>query len=186
MLADAPGSRLGRIPTKLTQANRRAAHTLRQRLPRMPKGQLSLPRACEACGAILGQGKPRYCDACRPQRQAEVTSALVASAHARLTELRAKGQDPSTTPETKAKIGAKIADRSLEAVIWNVSHARPDPRVWVEEILPMIRGASLTKMAAATGLSKSYCSVVRSGLKMPHPRHWESLRAIPNSTRTLS
>jgi hypothetical protein len=30
----------------------------------------------------------------------------------------------------------------------------------------------------ATGLSHHYCSLIRLGKKVPHPRHWETLRHV--------
>ncbi len=62
---------------------------------------------------------------------------------------------------------------------WNAEHpVKPDPRIFRDEILPELTNVSLGEMAAATGLSKAQCSAIRRGLKVPHPRHWESLAGL--------
>ncbi len=33
-------------------------------------------------------------------------------------------------------------------------------------------------MAEATGLTCAYCSMIRRGLYVPHPRHWGVLREL--------
>lgn len=39
----------------------------------------------------------------------------------------------------------------------------------------MLQDVSLGMMAKATGLSEQYCSLIRRGEYVPHPRHWASL-----------
>jgi hypothetical protein len=29
-----------------------------------------------------------------------------------------------------------------------------------------------------TGLSRTYCGMIRRGVRVPHPRHWEALRDL--------
>jgi hypothetical protein len=59
---------------------------------------------------------------------------------------------------------------------------RPDPAVFRSEILPDLRHRSIGELVAATGLSEHYCSLIRLGKKIPHPRHWE---AFVQATRSL-
>lgn len=40
-----------------------------------------------------------------------------------------------------------------------------------------LQGVPLSAMMRATGLSLRYCSLIRRGLAVPHPRHWAALRA---------
>jgi hypothetical protein len=46
------------------------------------------------------------------------------------------------------------------------------------EILPGLHEATIARLAAATGLSAHYCSLIRLGKRVPHPRHWETLRSL--------
>jgi hypothetical protein len=50
--------------------------------------------------------------------------------------------------------------------------------MFTSEILPGLRDVHVSTMAAATGLSEVYCSLIRLGKKVPHPRHFETLRAV--------
>jgi hypothetical protein len=59
---------------------------------------------------------------------------------------------------------------------WEVANGNTelDEAAFTIEILPKIRGVSLS----ATRLSPQHCSPIRRGLKVPHPRHWESLTRL--------
>jgi hypothetical protein len=50
--------------------------------------------------------------------------------------------------------------------------------VFTREVLPVLRGATISQLVAATGLSEHYCSLIRLGKRVPHPRHWEALRGV--------
>jgi hypothetical protein len=54
----------------------------------------------------------------------------------------------------------------------------PDQEIFRSEILPGIGDVSLGQMVNATGLKKRYCSRVRKGECVPHPRHWEALLSL--------
>jgi hypothetical protein len=51
-------------------------------------------------------------------------------------------------------------------------------QVFKHEILPGLRDVPLSIIARATGFSRGYCSFIRRGVRIPHPRHWEALRKI--------
>jgi hypothetical protein len=53
-----------------------------------------------------------------------------------------------------------------------------DPAVFEEEIRPKLETVSLLKTMKATGLSRTYCGIIRRGVRIPHPRHWEALRGL--------
>jgi hypothetical protein len=52
-----------------------------------------------------------------------------------------------------------------------------DPTVFMTEIWPRLRELEDIDLMNATGLSAYYCSQIRLGQKIPHPRHWDTLRA---------
>lgn len=62
--------------------------------------------------------------------------------------------------------------------VWDQDNERPDPAVFTRDILPIIRDVPLRKLQVATGLSIRYCSFIRRGVRVPHPRHWEKFRQI--------
>lgn len=65
----------------------------------------------------------------------------------------------------------------------NRSWAREDPgrrdEAWFKrEIAPKLDAFSLKEIAEATGLSLAACSRIRTGARVPHPRHWDGLVAL--------
>lgn len=46
------------------------------------------------------------------------------------------------------------------------------------EIEPTLDAFSLKEIAAATGLSLAACLRIRSGARVPHPRHWDALQQL--------
>ena len=47
---------------------------------------------------------------------------------------------------------------------------------------PKLKTVSLLVTMRATGLSRTYCGMIRRGVRVPHPRHWEAFRGL---VRTL-
>jgi hypothetical protein len=62
----------------------------------------------------------------------------------------------------------------------------PDPGTFTQEILPGLRRIAVSKLAAATGPSEHYCSLIRLGKKVPHPRHWEAFRRVGSATEAAT
>ena len=54
--------------------------------------------------------------------------------------------------------------------------------MWVNhhplEIRPKLKTVSLLETMQATGLSRTHCGMIRRGVRIPHPRHWEALLAL--------
>ena len=46
------------------------------------------------------------------------------------------------------------------------------------EIRPKLKTVSLLETMRATGLSRTYCGMIRRGVRVPHPRHWEALQCL--------
>jgi hypothetical protein len=53
-----------------------------------------------------------------------------------------------------------------------------DPAIFEKEIRPKLGSVSLLETMRATGLSRTYCGMIRRGVRVPHPRHWEALRDL--------
>lgn len=63
-------------------------------------------------------------------------------------------------------------------------HPKPDlisapPGEFRRRILPNLKTVPIEKMARGTGLSVRYCSLIRRGLYVPHPRHRSTFLAGP-------
>ncbi len=54
------------------------------------------------------------------------------------------------------------------------------------EIQPRLPQLPLSALAAATGLSLSACSRIRSGKLVPHQRHWDALSQLAARRMQLS
>lgn len=55
---------------------------------------------------------------------------------------------------------------------------RTRQRLFRREILPGLLGLPAKTLMDATGLSRRYCLLIRSGRRVPHPKHWDKLREI--------
>jgi hypothetical protein len=151
--------------THLTQNSRRYAKgkpKIRIVLPQRP------PHICETCGGNV-TGKHRYCNRCkvavtskamieaakkgRPQSHNSKAEAKRAKSR-RLHFAAQKSWDPSTQPE------------------WLSEHA------YREKIQPQLSSLTISAMRSVLGVSKGYATNVRSGKRIPHPRHWEVLAQL--------
>jgi hypothetical protein len=95
------------------------------------------------------------------------------------SELRAHGKDPAHGGAAGLKRGRTIAKRMREAAEFDKEVSEvPSANIFRNEILPALQPVPVRMMAEATGLTRQYCSMVRRGLYVPHPRHWETLREI--------
>jgi CRISPR-associated endonuclease Cas1 len=168
-----------RVPsrTPLTGAHHRAAWDERlpdrkQHRPRLefPK----LPSTCRDCGAPLPDRRRRYCDECRAKRFADQAPAARQRAGEVLAQLRADQRDPAHGGKAAQLRGSKNA--AHQAAVQGWKGERPDPEVFRSEILPGLRHVPIAELVTATGLSEHYCSLIRLGKKVPHPRHWPALR----------
>jgi len=179
MLAAASASAV-KVPTCLTQANRRAAQGSTREKTGGNGQAVRVSRTCPGCGVRLPRGRT-HCDDCLPEQRQEQLDVLMKAGPDALARLRAEGRDPTQTPEAKRKLGRVNARRRKEAAQWDGGNERPDPEVFTREILPLLQHVTLRKMMQATGLSLRYCSRIRRGY-VPHARHWESLSRIDSET----
>jgi CRISPR-associated endonuclease Cas1 len=174
--------KLERLPTPLTEANRRADRARRHGRP----GAASLGRTvkpqprCKRCGGELPTRDRTYCDDCLPHHQREQYQAFVAAGRASRERNQATGADRSHGGVAGRRRAATMAGRQRERREWEAaSDARAaEPLVFELEVLPLIQELPLAELVRATGLSRGYLAQVRRGERVPHPRHWSKLRAI--------
>ena len=124
----------------------------------------------------LGDRRRRYCETCRADQLRQQGPAARQRAGEVLARLRAEQQDPAHGGRAAALRGTKNAAHQAAVRAWQGQ--RPDPEVFRSEILPGLRQARLGELAAATGLSEHYCSLIRLAKRVPHPRHWSALRTL--------
>lgn len=90
--------------------------------------------------------------------------------------LRAEQRDPAHGGRAAQIRGAKNSAHQRAVSAW--VGEKPDPEVFRTEILPRLRPCAIDELVEATGLSEHYCSLIRLGKRVPHPRHWASLRHL--------
>ena len=187
--ADGPGSKVDRLPTHLTQANRSAGRNRlrRQSLPVPASGSPRLERPiCRGCGAAVGRDRS-WCDSCHPEMKMQAALDGLTAARAKRADLRKMSHDPAASAAANAQRNASLRRRQAEEREWDRSNAaEADPTRFGREVLPAIQGAPVRRLAALTGLSVSYCALIRRGLHTPHPRWWEVLRQAGEHIRALA
>lgn len=137
-----------------------------------------LPPACQACGMILPDHDRAYCDACLPERRQEQATEWAAASRAKLAVRRATGTDPAHGGTAGIRRGRANAAHVARGHDWQRGHDSPPDARFTTDILPGLHAVPLQTMAAATGLTRGYCSFIRRGLRVPHPRHWATLATL--------
>jgi hypothetical protein len=176
-LAKARGSRIDRLPTPLTNANRLAGRDPMRRRHRQSRAPKPLP-PCKTCGGEVPHPDRDYCHTCLPDYQREqFEHRFSGSGLAKLEQLKNDGLDPTHGGEARAKRGATNRVRKAEVRDWERQYGKlVDLTVFQREILPRIQNVPLSRLVKATGLSLRYVSQIRRGERVPHPRHWQALR----------
>src|SRR5262249_12557013 len=107
---------------------------------------------------------PGVCDTCLPERRGAAG-----------TIGRRRPKDAPTDADWTA---GRQARREAARYWEEVTASEPGDRSVFELIRARLRNVPIGVIAAATGLSQSYCSRIRNGPVTPHPRHWLTLRSI--------
>jgi hypothetical protein len=154
--------------------------------PVAPKAVRSVPiataaNACRSCGAKLTIRKRLFCDQCLPDRREEAQRTVIpgfqAAGPAKIAAMRATGHDPTTTREAQRRRAATASKQRKAVAAWrdDGSLDRIDFR---RDILPKLQNLPVRVIAEAMGASISHGSKVRSGLLVPHRRHWKVLARV--------
>ncbi len=177
LLAEQTPGKAPSLPTPLTGANRRVGRGQPSKAI-LPAG-LKPPAACRECGVVLEDGDRRYCDNCLPQRRKETATIFTSAGPVALARRRAEGLDPAHGGHAGRKRGQHNADHARANAEWeNINGSQQVDVDFARDVLPGLQGVPLSAIMDASGLSLRYCSLIRRGLKVPHPRHWPCLMRI--------
>ncbi len=131
----------------------------------------------------MSRNSEHWCAQCWPEQRRQLGNDHARSLQRRLADLRAAGADPSQAPDAAARRSASLSRRKKEQLAWDTQSTGPRSGLSYEhEVQPHLVGVPLSHLQAATGLSKSACSRIRSGTLTPHRRHWEALATLVDST----
>jgi CRISPR-associated endonuclease Cas1 len=188
--ADAPETRIDRLPTPLTGSNRRAGRTRRRPIasPTTSAAMGSPPKpkpACRRCGGDVPSRTRVYCDECLPHYQREqYAHAFHGSGLSAIRDRMDSGMDPTHGGTARERRAMRNVQRKRENKEWEMTYGKvTDMSLFTRDILPRIQGIPLSRLMGATGLSLRYVSQIRRGERVPHPRHWGALRAMSSGRR---
>jgi CRISPR-associated endonuclease Cas1 len=170
------------LPTLLTERNRSTSRPenrdgAKEKRPR----KVYLPRNCKRCGNPVLIHQRVFCsEECRvTYRREHGTKEFQQSGQTALQQRRAAGDIPNATPEAKARASATQRQRHKERRAYAAQQDKPaDKEMFRREIAPGLAQLPLSALQNATGLSLRYCSLIRQGKVIPHPRYWEALRGL--------
>jgi CRISPR-associated endonuclease Cas1 len=151
-------------------------------------------RTCRGCGQILpaleqdhASTRRWWCDACRPERRAELDDRMREAAIVAAKQHRAEtGVLPAHTDEAQGRRRDANRRRQLARLAWEADHggSSPDVEWYSEQIAPRLTKLSLIEIAGALGVSTSSASKFRRGLRVPSPRHWAVLSDLVSDRAT--
>jgi CRISPR-associated protein Cas1 len=170
-----PGKVVRRTPLTATR-RRQAVRGMRPTSRRVPSPPLPLP-SCRSCGALLERADYLYCEGCRPAiKEKTAAGARAAQSSARARRRKSGEREPWHSPAAAAKRTTAIGRRNREALEWEAASGSPviDPAAF-EPIRQALATVSVSRIASASGLSRTYAADVRRGRYVPHPRHWPVL-----------
>ncbi|HVR87945.1 MAG TPA: CRISPR-associated endonuclease Cas1 [Candidatus Limnocylindria bacterium] len=153
--------------------------TLHRRVPgeSAPDAPIAPMPRCAECGAPLSRARYGKCLSCERARQVALAPKL--GGVDELARLRAAGNDPAHGGAAGRKRSVIASRRHAEALA-----ATGRERLTAEErerfrreVLPGLSGISVSALSGATSLSKTYCSFIKRGLRVPHVRHWAAFKA---------
>ena len=151
--------------THLTQNNRRP-----NSVPSESSRPVIVRIHCLECGAPTAASR-KLCDHCRDAKRGKHRLD-------RLSDLRAAGIDPAHGGQAATQRGDTNRTHQNAVVKWNSENEKPRPEIFTTQILPGLQQVSINNMVEATGLTPGYCSFIRRGIKIPHPRHWKALEIL--------
>jgi len=156
-------SKFNCLPTRLTQARRSQAKAgnFAANVPAIPKTK---PR-CPICGGSITKGST-YCAKC----------ALLAYRENLLQQAKL-GRIATHSAIAEGRRSATQVKQAEALRKWNPSDLPNwlDEDFYRREILPRLSGFTVKKIRLAIGISHPYATLIKRGLKMPHPRHWKTL-----------
>jgi CRISPR-associated endonuclease Cas1 len=152
-------------PTHLTQSRRRDAKgkaKVRSVVPPRP------PLICLTCGGKVTEGH-RYCARCKV---AVTTKELIKAAK------KGRQASHSTEAEEKRAENRRIHFAAQKAWVASTQPAWLNEEAFLRQIHPRLAEVTIPTIRQVLNVSKGYAANIRSGRRLPHPRHWRTLARL--------
>jgi CRISPR-associated endonuclease Cas1 len=121
------------------------------------------PRVCCLCGVATARDS-RYCQPCGVRFS---TQCLVKGAE--------QGRIVAQGSEAQARRAQTQSKHAAQMRSWQADASTIDSKTFQEEVQPKLGKVTLAAIVSALGVSVSYASDIRTGRRVPHPRHWQTL-----------
>ncbi|MHB8486038.1 MAG: CRISPR-associated endonuclease Cas1 [Candidatus Acidiferrales bacterium] len=159
--------------TRLTQSYRRQ---LRGTSPDLPVKSAPRPTTiCRNCGVPIAFGD-RFCQACS-----------VVVARKNLIEASKLGRVATHSPKAEALRAATMRRQEAAKQAWRPCDLPEwlNAKFYREKIQPRLATFAVSAVSSALGVSKPYATDIRSGKRVPHPRHWFRLARFVEVAQNL-
>jgi len=169
------------LRTPLTQANVRRTQSAKRVRPERVSATPAAPlvaATCRVCGAVLPERRRQLCSGCWTVERHRLATERAEAGAAELARRRREGNDPSNSPDAARKRHASLVANHEARHEWSGDAVDPDR---LGALRWGLKAVPLGRIAAATGLSISACSRIRSGQLRPHPRHMRALTELITS-----
>jgi len=156
--------------TRLTQGRRSRSKGGSGILPSIH--QPRPPAVCRTCGVAIKSGRI-YCRTC-----------AVSYSKEGLIEAAKLGRIAGHSPEARARQAEKQHRHAAAARAWNAS-GKPSwltEEAYQAEIQPRLSGVTIPAISSALGISEPYAAKIRAGCYLPHPRHWQNLARLADTS----
>lgn len=168
------------LRTPLTRANHTRAQTrgARSATRKAPSSAEPMP-TCRQCGEKLWERGRQLCSACWSVTRTELAAQRARRGVAAIAHARAAGNDPTQTAAAREKRQQSLLSMKASEAAWTAagSPIGITEQQMRDRVVPALATLSIKDLQLATGLSASACSMIRSGKRSPHPRHWDALAA---------
>ena len=159
-----------RQPTTLTQNNRREVKGGLPVAPLLPQRPASF---CRDCGVEITRRRTR----CATCANVLTTAGLVKAAEQGRIAAQSDQAQARRAETQRRHRSAKAGWKDSDLPAWL------DEKVYLSEIQPRLKQVSRSVLAAKLGISIPYAVDIRSGRRVPHPRHWQTLAELVGISR---
>jgi CRISPR-associated endonuclease Cas1 len=168
--------------TPLTQDNRKRGRTPYRKRETKRVISPKVVNRCLQCGKQIPNDYI-YCTACFEQHRPEKIANFAQSGADHLKRLHDRGMSPGHSEEAERKRGASQSARIAARKAWeaaNPGRLEAERQRFVLEIYPLLQAFTIYYLAQVCHCTRSYASLIKKGIQVPHPAFYEDLEKAIN------